>query len=180
MVHLLQRYTQQVISLVVVLLWCFNLSAQNTNSINTVFSIGSVGNTGSTSPIFSGPVVLDASSCIKLYSGLNTYNATTPGLFVSSCIVPAFTNTPLQLICYPNPVTTTVWVKTAQPVLETSATVSLALIGADGNTVGAYTTSVAQLSAGYSINVANKSAGVYYIRYRSNTQTGELKIIKVN
>ena len=64
--------------------------------------------------------------------------------------------------------------------METSTTVSLALIGADGNTVGAYTTSVAQLSAGYSINVANKSAGVYYIRYRSNTQTGELKIIKVN
>jgi hypothetical protein len=99
---------------------------------------------------------------------------------VSSCIVPAFTNTPLQLICYPNPVTTTVWVKTAKPVMETSSTVSLALIGADGNTVGAYTTSVAQLSAGYAINVASKAAGVYYIRYKSNTQTGELKIIKVN
>ena len=180
MVHLLQRYTRQVISLVVVLLWCINLSAQNANSINTVFSIGSFGNTGSTSPIFSGPVVLDASSCIKLYSGLNTYNATTPGLFVSSCIVPAFTNIPLKLICYPNPVTTTLWVKTAEPVVETSATVSLALIGADGKTVGVYNTSVAQLSAGYAINVANKAAGIYYIRYRSITQTGELKIIKVN
>jgi hypothetical protein len=180
MVHQLQRSILRVTSFLIVLLCCQGLSAQNTNSINTVFSIGSVGNIGSTSPVFSGPVVLDASSCIKLYSGLNTYNATTPGLFVSSCIVPAFTNTPLQLICYPNPVTTTVWVKTAQPVMETSASISLALIGADGNTVGAYTTSVAQLSAGYSINVANKSAGVYYIRYRSNTQTGELKVIKIN
>jgi hypothetical protein len=64
--------------------------------------------------------------------------------------------------------------------METSASISLALIGADGNTVGAYNTSVAQLSAGYAINVANKAAGVYYIRYRSITQTGELKIIKVN
>jgi hypothetical protein len=180
MAHLLQRYTRQVISLAVVLLWCFNLSAQNANSINTVFSIGSVGNSGSTTPTFSGPVVLDASSCIKLYSGLNTYNATKPGLFVSSCIFPAFTNTPLKLICYPNPATTTVWVKTAEPVMESSATVSLALIGADGKTVGAYNTSVAQLSAGYAINVASKAAGVYYIRYRANTQTGELKIIKVN
>ena len=180
MVHLLQRYTRQVISLVVVLLCCKGLSAQNTNSINTVFSIGSVGTTGSTSPTFSGPVVLDASSCIKLSSGLSTYNTTTAGLFVSSCIVPSFTNTPLQLICYPNPATTTVWVKTAQPVMETSATVSLALIGADGKTVGAYNTSVAQLSAGYAINVTNKAAGVYYIRYKANTQTGELKIIKVN
>ena len=180
MVHQSQRFTLRVISLVVVLLWCINLSAQNANSINTVFSIGSVGNTGSTSPIFSGPVVLDASSCIKLYSGLNTYIATTPGLFVSSCIVPAFTNTPLQLICYPNPVTTTVWVKTSKPVMETSASISLTLIGADGNTVGVYTSSVAQLSAGYAINVANKAAGIYYIRYKSITQTGELKIIKVN
>ena len=180
MVHLLQRYTRQVISLVVVLLCCQVLSAQNANPISTVFSIGSVGTTGSISPTFSGPVVLDASSCIKLSSGLSTYNATTAGLFVSSCIVPSFTNTPLQLICYPNPATTTVWVKTAQPVMETSATVSLALIGADGKTVGAYNTSVAQLSAGYAINVTNKAAGVYYIRYKSITQTGELKIIKVN
>lgn len=180
MVHQSQRFIQRVTSFILVLLCCQSISAQNANSINTVFSIGSVGNTGSTSPIFSGPVVLDASSCIKLYSGLNTYNATTPGLFVSSCIVPAFTNTPLKLICYPNPVTTTVWVKTAQPVLETSARISLALIGADGKTVGAYTTSVAQLSAGYAINVANKAAGVYYIHYKANIQTGDLKIIKVN
>ncbi len=156
------------------------MRAQNINPISTVFSIGAVGNSGSTTPTFSGPVVLDASSCIKLYSGLNTYNATTPGLFITSCIVPAFSNTPLKLICYPNPVTTTLWVKTAEPVLETSATVSLALIGADGKTVGSYNTSVAQLSAGYAINVASKAAGVYYIRYKSITQTGELKIIKVN
>jgi hypothetical protein len=73
-----------------------------------------------------------------------------------------------------------VWVKTAQPVMETSARISLALIGADGKTVGAYTTSIAQLSAGYAINVANKAAGIYYIRYKASAQTGELKIIKVN
>ncbi len=180
MVHQSQRSILRVTSFVFVLLCCQGLSAQNANPINTVFSIGSVGTTGSITPTFSGPVVLDASSCIKLSSGLSTYNATTAGLFVSSCIVPAFTNTPLTLICYPNPVTTTVWVKTAQPVIETSAGVTLALIGADGKTVGAYNTSVAQLSAGYAINVANKAAGVYYIRYRSITQTGELKIIKVN
>jgi len=180
MVHLLQRYIRQVSSLVVVLLWCLCLNAQNVNPIKTVFSIGAVGNSGSTMPTFSGPVVLDVSSCIKLYSGLNTYNATKPGLFVSSCIVPAFTNTKMPLICYPNPVTTTVWVKTAEPVMESSATVSLALIGADGKTVGAYTTSVSQLSAGYVINVSNRAAGVYYIRYKANAQTGELKIIKVN
>ena len=180
MAHLFGRYTMQVISLVVVLLWYSCLNAQNVNPINTVFSVGAVGTTGSTTPIFSGPVVLDATNCIKLYSGLGSYNATTPGLFVSSCIVPAFTNTKLQLICYPNPVTTTVWVKTAEPVMETSASVSLALIGADGKTVGAYNTSVAQLSAGFAINVASKAAGVYYIRYKSNTQTGDLKIIKVN
>ena len=180
MVHQSQRFTLRVISFVFVLLCCKGLRAQNINPISTVFSIGSVGTTGSTTPSFSGPVVLDASSCIKLYSGLNTYIATTPGLFVSSCIVPAFTNTPLQLICYPNPVTTTVWVKTSKPVMETSASISLTLIGADGNTVGVYTSSVAQLSAGYAINVANKAAGVYYIRYKSITQTGELKIIKVN
>ncbi len=180
MVHQSQRSILQVISFVFVLLCCNSLRAQNINPISTVFSIGAVGNSGSTTPTFSGPVVLDASSCIKLYSGLNTYNATTPGLFITSCIVPAFSNTPLKLICYPNPVTTTLWVKTAEPVLETSATVSLALIGADGKTVGSYNTSVAQLSAGYAINVASKAAGVYYIRYKSITQTGELKIIKVN
>lgn len=180
MVHLLQRYTRQVISLFIVILCCQGLSAQNTNPINTVFSIGSVGTTGSTSPIFSGPVVLDASSCIKLTNGLRTFNATTAGLFVSSCFVPAFTNMPISLICYPNPVTTTVWVKTAQPVIETSATVSLALIGVDGKAVGGYTTTVAQLSAGFAINVTNKAAGIYYIRYKANAQTGELKFIKVN
>jgi len=180
MVQQLQRYTRQVISFIVVLLWCFNLSAQNVNSINTVFSIGAVGNSGSTSPIFSGPVVLDASSCIKLYSGLGTYSATSPGLFVSSCIVPAFTNISLSLISYPNPATTTVWIKTAQPVIETSARISLALIGADGKTLGSYTTSVAQLSAGYAINIANKAPGVYHIRYKVNAQSGELKMIKVN
>jgi hypothetical protein len=163
-----------------VLLCCQGLSAQNVNPISTVFSIGAVGSTGSTTPTFSGPVVIDAAACIKLSSGLSTYNATTAGLFISSCIVPAFTNTKLQLICYPNPVTTTVWVKTAEPVMESSASVSLALIGADGKTVGSYNTSVAQLSAGYAINVASKAAGVYYIRYKSITQTGELKIIKVN
>ena len=180
MVHQSQQSILRVISFVFVLL-CFNsLSAQNINPISTVFSIGAVGNTGSTIPSFSGPVVLDAAACIKLSSGLSTCNATTAGLFVSSCIVPAFTNKPLTLICYPNPVTTTLWVKTAEPVIETSATVSLALVGADGKTVGAYNTSLAQLSAGYAINVANKAAGVYYIRYKSITQTGELKVIKVN
>ena len=180
MVHQSQRFILRVTSFVVVLLWCSSLNAQNVNPISTVFSIGSVGTTGSTTPSFSGPVVIDAAACIKLSSGLSTYNATTAGLFVSSCIVPAFSNAPLKLICYPNPVTTTVWVKTAEPVGETSATVSLALIGAEGKTIGAYNTSVAQLSAGYAINVANKAAGVYYIRYKSITQTGELKIIKVN
>ncbi len=180
MVHQSQRFTLRVISFVFVLLCCNGLRAQNINPISTVFSIGAVGNTGSTTPSFSGPVVIDAAACIKLSSGLGTYNATTAGLFVSSCIVPAFSNTPLKLICYPNPVTTTLWVKTAEPVIETSATVSLALVGADGKTVGAYNTSVAQLSAGYAINVANKAAGVYFIRYKSITQTGELKIIKVN
>jgi len=180
MVHQSQRSILQVISFVFVLLCCNSLRAQNINPISTVFSIGSVGTTGSISPTFSGPVVIDAAACIKLSSGLSTYNATTAGLFISSCIVPAFSNTPLKLICYPNPVTTTLWVKTAEPVMETSATVSLALIGADGKTVGSYNTSVAQLSAGYAINVASKAAGVYYIRYKSNTQTGDLKIIKVN
>ena len=180
MAHQLQRYILRVISFVVVLLWCNGLSAQNNSTINTVFSIGAVGTTGSTTPIFSGPVVLDAAVCIKLSSGLSTYNATSAGLFVSSCIVPAFTNAPLKLICYPNPATTTVWVKTVEPVLETSASVSIVLVGVDGKTVGAYNTSVAQLSVGYAINVANKAAGVYYIRYKSITQTGELKIIKVN
>ena len=180
MVHQSQRFTLRVISFVVVLLCCNGLRAQNINPISTVFSIGAVGSIGSTTPSFSGPVVIDAAACIKLSSGLGTYSATTAGLFVSSCIVPAFANTPLKLICYPNPVTTTLWVKTAEPVVETSAPVSLALVGADGKTVGAYNTSVAQLSAGYAINVANKAAGVYYIRYKSITQTGELKIIKVN
>ena len=180
MVHQSQRSILQVISFVFVLLCCNSLRAQNINPISTVFSIGAVGNSGSTTPTFSGPVVIDAAACIKLSSGLSTYNATTAGLFISSCIVPAFSNKPLKLICYPNPVTTTLWVKTAEPVMETSATVSLALIGADGKTVGSYNTSVAQLSAGYAINVASKAAGVYYIRYKSITQTGELKIIKVN
>ena len=180
MVHQSQRSILQVISFVFVLLCCNSLRAQNINPISTVFSIGSLGTTGSISPTFSGPVVIDAAACIKLSSGLSTYNATTAGLFISSCIVPAFSNTPLKLICYPNPVTTTLWVKTAEPVMETSATVSVALIGADGKTVGSYNTSVAQLSAGYAINVASKAAGVYYIRYKSITQTGELKIIKVN
>jgi len=180
MVHQSQRSILQVISFVFVLLCCNSLRAQNINPISTVFSIGAVGNSGSTTPTFSGPVVIDAAACIKLSSGLSTYNATTAGLFISSCIVPAFSNTPLKLICYPNPVTTTLWVKTAEPVMETSATVSLALIGADGKTVGSYNTSVAQLSAGYAINIVNKAAGVYYIRYKSITQTGELKIIKVN
>ena len=170
----------QVISLVVVLLWYSCLNAQNVNPINTVFSVGAVGTTGSTTPIFSGPVVLDANNCIKLYSGLGSYNATTPGLFVSSCIVPAFNNKPLTLICYPNPASTTVWVKTAQPVAETSSSESLLLIGSDGKTVGAYTTSVAQLSTGFAINLTSKAAGVYFIRYTANAQTGELKIIKVH
>jgi hypothetical protein len=163
-----------------VLIWCFNLNAQNANPIKTVFSIGAIGTTGSTSPIYSGPVVLDASLCIKLFSGLSTYNATNPGLFVSSCIVPAFNNKPLTLICYPNPASTTVWVKTAQPVAETSSSVSLLLIGSDGKTVGAYTTSVAQLSTGFAIDLTSKAAGVYFIRHTANAQTGELKIIKVH
>jgi hypothetical protein len=180
MAHLLQRFILRGTSFVFVLLCSIQLNAQNSSTINTVFNIGVVGSTGSISPSFSGPVVLDASSCIKLYSGLSSYNATTPGLFVSSCIVPAFTNIPISLICYPNPVTTTVWIKTAQPVMESSASVSLALIGADGKTVGAYSTSVAQLSAGYAIHVANKAAGIYYIRFKANTQTGDLKFIKVN
>jgi hypothetical protein len=180
MAHLLQRYTRQVISLVVVLLWYSCLNAQNVHPINTVFSVGAVGTTGSTTPIFSGPVVLDATNCIKLYSGLGSYNATTPGLFVSSCIVPVFANALLTLICYPNPATTTVWIKTSQPIMETSASLSLSLIGADGKTLEAYTTSVTQLGAGFAINVSNRAAGVYYIRYKANAQTGELKIIKVN
>jgi hypothetical protein len=125
-------------------------------------------------------MVLDASSCIKLFSGLSTYNATNPGLFVSSCIVPAINNKPLTLICYPNPASTTVWVKTAQPVAETSSSVSLLLIGSDGKIVGAYTTSVAQLSTGFAIDLTSKAAGVYFIRHTSNAQTGELKIIKVH
>jgi hypothetical protein len=64
--------------------------------------------------------------------------------------------------------------------METSAGVSLSLIGADGKTIAAYTTSVAQLGTGFAINVSNRAAGVYYIRYNANAQTGELKIIKVN
>jgi hypothetical protein len=163
----------------VVLFLAFVNSA--TAQINTVYSIGSIGLNGSLAPIYSGPVVLDVAACINISSGLSTYNATLPGLFVSSCIVPSFTNKEIKLVSYPNPVINNLWIKSETVLPESLAKVNIEMVLPDGKSIATFPVSINELNAGYKINMMSRAAGVYFLQVLTATnQRQQIKVIKTN
>jgi hypothetical protein len=177
MVFKSQAYTMRLIKVILFLAFFNAASAQ----INTVYSIGSVGLNGSTAAVYSGPVVLDAAVCIKIASGLSAYNATQPGLFVNSCIVPVFSNREIKLVSYPNPVTNTLWVKSETLLPESSSKVNIEMVLPDGKSLAKFPVTINELNAGYKINMMSNPAGVYFLQVVSaNNQRQQIKVIKTN
>lgn len=172
-----QAYMMRLIRIIVLVAIFNTANAQ----ISTVYSIGSVGFTGSTTPVYTGPVVLDMAACIKVSNGLSTYNSTQPGLFVSSCIVPAFATKEIKLISYPNPVTNTLWVKSETQLPESLAKVNIEMVLPDGKSLAKFPVTINELNAGYKINMMSRAAGVYFLQVVSaNNQRQQIKVIKSN
>jgi hypothetical protein len=152
--------------------------------INVPYHIGSIGMMGSTGTVYSGPVVIDSKSCLMIKNGVNDFAMTQNAFFSLKCIIDP--NVPvavpvIQLIAFPNPVMTMCTIKLQNQSSIDVSPVMLVFISSDGKVFDNITTSMKELSTGYTVNLSRMNTGIYTIKIMLNSQIiSTLKIIKAN
>ena len=144
--------------------------------------MGSIGTMGSTLAAFSGPVVINGSSCFTISNGLSNLAIAKQGVFNNSCplsaiMVPAT----ISFSAYPNPVVNSFMIKANNPLATDLTPVNILLISMDGKVVSQLNTNLQALGTGYTINASGLGAGEYAIKlYTQHQAISTLKIIKSN
>ena len=151
--------------------------------INMVYSIGCVGNTNAKTPVYSGAVAIDGKACFNLANGVNTYEQGKSGLFTNNCeVIPSVIERniiKLNLRVFPNPVVTTVTVKSLD-VLQVSEALLVTVYDISGQLVKTTKTNFYELGKGVVMNLTGLANGVYVLRVASPTASAEFKLIKVD
>ena len=164
-------------------------------SIVTVFStnaqfkgayhIGSLGSMGLKQTVFTGPVVINDSSCFTVSNGVSTLkHHVSINAFRLNCELLYVEAPVIMLIPFPNPAATYVIVKSAIsiPFQKKNPSVQLELFDVSGKILKAFHAGLMDLNNGYQINLSNLVNGPYFIRVAINSvgfaQT--LKILKAN
>jgi hypothetical protein len=166
--------------LLVISFLLFQLSVQA--QIKNSYNFGSIGMTGSKLSTFSGPVLINGSSCFSIRNGVNDFAKTKQGIFENSCTInSAIVPISINFICYPNPVVTSFFIK-AKNVLGNDVTPLTILFNSlDGKQVLKLYTNMQILSSGYFINASSLAAGEYAIKILANNQSAAIiKMIKVH
>ncbi len=150
--------------------------------INNTYQIGSIGMTGSIHPIFSGPVLIDASECFFLSNGIKKMELPQAGYFSSACRIVLLSESGMHLNAYPNPVVNTVAIKSSEQILSIdNPSIELYLMDLSGRLIQKFRTDVNNLNVGYHIPMGAYSNGSYLIKVSSGARNFQvLPIIKSN
>ncbi len=155
--------------------------------INMSYSIGCVGMPSSTEPVYSGSVAITGSACFTLSNGVSTFDNSKSGSFTTSCEVPAVINrdtvatviSNINIIAYPNPVVSTVTVKSVGLAANGNQSI-IGVYDAVGRQVKTANTNTKQLAEGLKMDLSGLKNGVYFIRLNTKEASATFKIIKVD
>ena len=145
------------------------------------YNIGAIGNTGTSKPMFTGPVMIDSTSCFSLSNGMKKLQAIGNGVFTSNCQLLVKNETEIKLFAYPNPVVSAVVLKTTDNIQSLNGSlIKLQLFDMQGRLKMIYTTDIKTLNYGYEINMRANAGGMYFINVMSadNLKIQSIKIIK--
>ena len=149
------------------------------------YHIGSLGSMGLQQRVFTGPVVINDSSCFTISNGVSTLkHHTNINAFRLNCELMLVEAPVIMLIPYPNPSTTHVIIKSAVsiPFQKKNPGVQLELFDLSGRVLKTYQAGLMDLNSGYQISLSQLANGPYFIRVAINSvgfaQT--LKILKAN
>ena len=149
------------------------------------YHIGSLGSMGLQQRVFTGPVVINDSSCFTISNGVSTLkHHTNINAFRLNCELLYVEAPEIILIPYPNPASTHVIIKSAIsiPFQKKNPGVQLELFDLSGRVLKTYQAGLMDLNSGYLISLSQLANGPYFIRVAINSvgfaQT--LKILKAN
>ena len=151
----------------------------------SAYHIGSLGSMGLQQRVFTGPVVINDSSCFTISNGVSTLkHHTNINAFRLNCELLYVEAPEIILIPYPNPASTHVIIKSAIsiPFQKKNLGVQLELFDLSGRVLKTYQSGLMDLNNGYQISLSQLANGPYFIRVAINSvgfaQT--LKILKAN
>ena len=153
--------------------------------IKGAFHIGSIGGMGFKQTVFTGPVVINDSSCFSISNGVSTLkHHTKVNPFTMNCEL-LFVDVPvIELFAYPNPTTSFVIVQSAvsNPLKKNNQKAQIELYDLSGRVLKAYQSSLFDLRSGYQISLKSLANGPYFIKVLipSAAIVKTLKIIKVD
>lgn len=158
------------------------------SQINMSYSIGCIGmpssSVSATEPVYSGAVAINGGACFTLSNGVSTFDNSKIGAFTTSCEVPAViardtVTSNISIIAYPNPVVSTVTVKSVG--LASNANQSLiGVYDAVGRQVKTAATNNKQLTEGLKMDLSGLKNGVYFIKLNTKEASAVFKIIKID
>jgi hypothetical protein len=146
--------------------------------------IGSIGSFGARNIVFSGPIIIDDSSCFKITNGIKTikkkYNL--KGFNLNCEVLYPLKNNVLIFTSYPNPTGTYTFLKfiKSDDFLNVNQVVIIRLFDNSGNLYNIYKTSYSEIYNGYKIDLSNLSTGNYnlIIQVNSTNYQQSLKLFK--
>lgn len=146
--------------------------------------IGSIGSMGIKNLVFSGPIIINDSSCFTISNGVKAIiERPNTDFFRLNCEV--LYNNQSQVILfntYPNPTsnyTILNFIK-KEGLYSLNEEVGLRLYDNSGNLFSVFKTTIFEISNGYKINISNLFSGNYYllIQFRSSNYNQIIKIYK--
>jgi hypothetical protein len=141
----------------------FNVNGQ----IRGANHIGSIGSMGTKKIVFSGPIIINDSSCFTISNGVKTLKSKTISeLFKLKCEL--IYNQPAQITLfstYPNPANnfTTLKFINKDAFINLKEIAIVQLYDNSGNLYNLYKTTFFDITNGYKINLSNLISGNYYI-----------------
>ena len=141
----------------------FNLNGQ----IRGANHIGSIGSMGNKKIVFSGPIIINDSSCFTISNGVKTLKSKTISeLFKLKCEL--IYNQPTQITlfsAYPNPANNSTTLKfiNKDAFINLKEIAIIQLYDNSGNIFNLYKTTFFDIANGYKINLSNLISGNYYI-----------------
>jgi len=173
------------IQLLLIVIFFFSISITTNAQFKGAFHFGSLGSMGLEQRVFTGPIVINDSSCFTISNGVSTLkHHSNINAFTLNCEL-MFVETPeIILIPYPNPASTYVIIKSAIsiPFHNKNPDVHMELYNLSGKIFKVFQTGLMDLNSGYKINLSQLANGPYFIRVAINSAgfTQTVKILKEN
>jgi hypothetical protein len=178
----MRKFWKQLFLIVVIYL---SLSSIAHAQFKGAYHIGSIGSMGLQQKVFTGPVVINDSTCFTISNGVSTLkHHVVRNPFRISCELLYVEAPVIELIPYPNPSATYVIIKSAVsiPFQKKNPRVQLDLFDLSGKILQSYHAGLMDLNNGYQISLSSLANGPYFIRVGIPAEgfAQTLKILKAN